>query len=86
MDCTKQNVSRPGGNNRNQRALYTGHRRTWCPKWQKVSTPDGLIFHLWGPEDGRLHDSTLYRKSGIDTILEHGMWVIGVRYCLYADE
>ena len=85
MDCTKQKVSRPGGHNRNQRALYTGHRRTWCLKWQTVSTPDGLIFHLWGPEDGRRHDSTLYRKSGMDEILEHGLLINGIRYCIYAD-
>eukprot|EP00171_Calliarthron_tuberculosum_P023366 IDg23366t1 len=57
MDCTTQKVSRPGGHKRNQRALYTGHKRTWCLKWQSVSTPDGFIFHLWGPEDRRRHDS-----------------------------
>lgn len=85
MDCTKQKVSRPGGHNRNQRALYTGHKRTWCLKWQTVSTPDGLIFHIWGPEDGRRHDSTLYRKSDIDSILEHGLLINGVRCCIFAD-
>lgn len=90
MDCTKQKVSRPGGHNSNQRALYTGHKRTWCLKWQTVSTPDGLIFHLWGPEDGRRHDSTLYHKSGIDSILENALLVgdgsgSPTRFCLYAD-
>lgn len=85
IDCTKQKVSRPGGHNKNQRALYTGHKRTWCLKWQTVSTPDGLIIHLWGPDDGRRHDSTLYRKSGIDEILEFGLLINGVRYCIYGD-
>lgn len=85
MDCTKQKVARPGGHNSNQRALYTGHRRTWCLKWQSVSTPDGLIFHLWGPEDGRRHDSTLYNKSGMDAILEDGLLLATIRYCIYAD-
>lgn len=85
MDCTKQKVARPGGHNSNQRALYTGHKRTWCLKWQSVSTPDGLIFHLWGPEDGRRHNSTLYNKSGIDSILEDGLLLSMIRYCIYAD-
>lgn len=85
MDCTKMKIARPGGHNRNQRAMYTGHKRTWCIKWQTLSTPDGLIFHLWGPEDGRRHDSTLYCKSGIDSILEHGLLIQGRRFCVYAD-
>lgn len=54
-------------------------------KWQTISTPDGLIFHLWGPEDGRRHDSTLYSKSGIDGILRDGLLIDGSRFCVYAD-
>lgn len=85
MDCTKMKITRQGDHNRNQRAMYTGHRRTWCMKWQTLSTPDGLIFHLWGPEDRRRHDSTLYSKSGIDGILEDGLLINGDLYCVYAD-
>lgn len=90
MDCTKQKVARPSGHNSLQRALYSGHRRTWCLKWQTISTPDGLIFHLWGPEDGRRHDSTLYNKSNIDSILEHGLLLSDSggntrQFCCYAD-
>lgn len=86
LDCTKVKVSRPGGSNANQRALYSGHKRTWCLKFQTVSTPDGLIFHLYGPEDGRRHDTTLYAKSNLDLLLQNGLSVGATQFCLYADQ
>lgn len=53
MDFSKQKVFKLGGHNRNQRALLNSHRHFWCLELQTVlldrrSTPDGLIFHLWG--------------------------------------
>lgn len=94
LDVTKILVTRPGGSNLNQRALYSGHKRTWCLKFQTVSTPDGLMFNLYGPEDGRRHDTTLYVKSNMDSILSDGLGFEGneasgstpsEQYHLYAD-
>lgn len=86
LDCTKMKVARPGGPNANQRALYSGHKRTWCFKFQTLSTPDGLIFNLFGPEDGRRHDLTLYSKSELDSTLEQNLMIGGQRYYVYADQ
>lgn len=33
------------------------------------TTPDGLLFYIYGPEVGQRHDMTLYRESGLDGIL-----------------
>ena len=65
IDCTKIQMSRPGGHSSLQRSCYSGHKRFHCLMYQTVTTPDGLIFHLYGPEVGRRHDLTLLRESGL---------------------
>jgi len=54
--------------------------------FQSMVTPDGLLFHLAGPVEGRRHDITLYRNAGTDEMLEAGMLVHGVRYCPFGDK
>ena len=85
LDCTKIQNSRPGGAAINQRVCYSGHKRFHCLIYQTVTTPDGLMFYLYGPEVGRRHDMTLYRESGLDVSLQQNMVVDGKQYCLYAD-
>jgi hypothetical protein len=63
-------MSRPGGDGSIQRSAYSGHKRFHCFSYQTVATPDGLIIHLYGPVEGRRHDLTLYRASGMDHLLE----------------
>ena len=53
--------------------------------YKTITTPDGLMFYLYGPEVGRGHDMTLYRESGLDVSLQQNMVVDGKQYCLYAD-
>jgi hypothetical protein len=36
-----------------QMATYSGHKRKPGLKWQVVSTPDGMLFHVFGPFEGR---------------------------------
>lgn len=55
-------------------------------KFQSIVTPDGLLFHLVGPIEGRLHDIPLYREYGTEEMLETGMLVDGVRYCVLVDK
>ena len=38
--------------------------------YQTVTTPDGLLFYMYGPEVERRHDMTLYRECGLDGILK----------------
>ena len=51
--------------------------------YQIVTTPDGIIFHLYGPVEGRQPDAFLYRSSGPDEILCNGLKVNGTQYCMY---
>jgi nuclease HARBI1 len=65
--------------------IYNGHKRCRGLKFQSVSTPDGLIFHLFGPEEGRRHDSTLYRKSNMNALLSQSLLVNNRQLCLLVD-
>jgi nuclease HARBI1 len=85
MDCTLVRTSRPVGPNAVQRSMYNGHKRCHGLKFQSVATPDGLIFHVFGPEEGRRHDSTLYRKSNMDAVLSESLLVNNRQLCLLAD-
>ena len=64
-------VAGPGGGL--QRSFYSGHKGTHFLKFQSVTTPDGLLFHLFGPMEGRRHDITMYREAGL-------------QYCLFGDK
>lgn len=66
IDYTKAKICRPGGAGSYQRACYSGHKRFNCLIYQKRTTPGGLIFSLFGPEVGRRHDMTLFRRSVIE--------------------
>jgi len=85
IDCSKIEMSRPGGNGTLQRSCYSGHKRMHCLVYQTITTPDGLILHLYGPEVGRRHDLTLLRNSGIEEIMEQRMVIGGKQYCIYGD-
>jgi nuclease HARBI1 len=50
-----------------------------------VTTPDGLLFHVCGPFEGRRHDVHLYAKSGIDDVLGQLLLIDGVPHYLYGD-
>ena len=85
IDCTKKQMSRPGGRKALQRATYSGHKRFHCLISQTVTTPDGLVFQLYGTEVGRRHDMTLYRESGLSAVLAEGMVIGGKQFCIYGD-
>lgn len=85
IDCTKIQMSRPGGRSSLQRSSYSGHKRFHCLIYQNVTTPDGLMFYMYGPEVGRRHDMTLYRESGLGEVLEAVLVINGKQYCLYGD-
>ena len=49
----------------NQRALYNGYKRVHSIKFQSVALPNGLVGHLYGPVEGRGHDSNMLDSSGL---------------------
>ena len=85
IDCTKIQMRRPGGSSMNQRSCYAGHERFHCLLYQTITTPDGLMFDLYGPEVGRRHDMTLLRESGLDQQIQDNMIIYCKQYCLYGD-
>jgi DDE superfamily endonuclease len=68
-----------------QRATYSGHKRKPVLKWQVVTTPDGMLFHVFGPFEGRRHDMHLYAESGLDDVLAERLLIEGAQYHLYGD-
>ena len=43
------------GQDKNQRAIYNGHKRVHSMKFQSVALPNGLVGHLCGPVEGKRH-------------------------------
>lgn len=85
IDCSNIRICRPGGEGANQRSCYSGHKRVHCLKYQTLTTPDGLMFALFGPEVGRRHDVTLYRSSQWESVLRDNMYIAGIQYYIYGD-
>ena len=65
IDGTVRPVARPG---EHQRVLFNGHRRVRAIK--SVVAPNGLIVNLFGPVEGRSHDSGMLAMSGMLQMLE----------------
>ncbi|CAH3170271.1 unnamed protein product [Porites evermanni] len=62
IDGTPRPMARP---TRNQKIMYSGHKRTHCIKFQSVQAPNGLIAHLFGPIEGKRHDAFMLGVSGL---------------------
>lgn len=62
IDCTKIQMIRPGGQGSNQGSCNSGHKRYHCLMYQTITTPDGLIFHMYGPGVGRRYDLAFLRE------------------------
>ena len=55
VDGTVRPICRPG---QNQKCLYNGHKKVHAIKFQSIiATPSGLIANLFGPVEGKRHDS-----------------------------
>ena len=85
IDCTKIQMSRPGGHSSLQRSCYSGHKRFHCLMYQTETTPDGLIFHLYGLEVGGRHDLTLLRESKLQDRLQICLKINGRQFYIYSD-
>ena len=66
-----------------QRAVLNGHKRKHALKYQIISTPDGMIAHVWGGLEGRRHDRTLLNYSNLETALQNAQCFEG--YGIYGD-
>ncbi|XP_057301777.1 uncharacterized protein LOC130636166 [Hydractinia symbiolongicarpus] len=66
VDGTVRPISRPS---QHQRIVYNGHKRVHSLKFQSVVTPSGMIANLFGPVEGRRHNSGKLTDSGLLTQL-----------------
>ena len=83
IDGTVRPVSRPG---KNQRVLYNGHKRVHAIKFQSVAAPNGLIANLYGPVEGRRHDSGMLVESALlGDLQRHSFSPVGQPLCVYGD-
>ena len=83
VDGTTCFFARPGGGY--QRSCYNGQKRTRGLKSRSLTLPDGLLFHVYGPFEGRRHDFTLYRLANMDAELQRTFPSKGRDSCAYAD-
>lgn len=70
VDGTPKQICRP---TIGQRVFFSGHKRYHCIKFQTVGLPNGIIVHLSGPYEGRIHDANMLRQSGLLPQLEEHM-------------
>jgi nuclease HARBI1 len=72
IDGTKIATCRISGKNNLQKQIYSGHKRVHCLNFQCVTVPDGLWAHFYGPVEGKTHDSSMLRMSGLrEKLAEH---------------
>ena len=83
VDGTVRPVSRP---NQHQRILYNGHKRVHALKFQSVVTPNGMIANMYGPVEGKRHDSGMLADSGLLNLLQqYSFDTNGNPLCIYGD-
>ena len=83
VDGTVRPTCRPG---QNQRVLYNGHKKVHAIKFQSVVAPNGLIANLFGPVEGKKHDSAMLAQSGLlDQLQQFSHDTNGSPLCIYGD-
>ena len=83
MDGTVRPICRP---QQLQRVVYNGHKRVHALKYQAIATPNGLIANLYGPIEGRRHDSGMLAVSNILPQLQQLCNRSGdIPLCIYGD-
>lgn len=79
IDVKKVAICRPSTN---QRAMYSGHTKFHCFKYQTLEAPDGLIIHCHAAADGRRGDGGILQDSNLIPFLRsydaiNGYYVFG---------
>ena len=85
MYKTKIKVSRPGGRNLIQRLVYSGHERIHILTYQTVTTPDGLIFHIYSPLEWQRPGGYIFYKSTLEDEMGDNLLIDAQQYCICED-
>ena len=81
IDGTVRPICRPV---EGQRSCYNGHKRVHALKYQSIVCPNGLIANMYGPVEGRRHDSGLLRISQVANNLQQ-IQIDDEVGCIYGD-
>lgn len=76
---------RPEQNGKLKRSVYSGQKSKHCLGYYTITMLDGLIFLLYGLEEGCHHEIILLRHSEIETVMEERMVIDSVKFYLYGD-
>ena len=83
VDSTLRGIARPVPN---QGVTYNRHKRKHGLKYQSITTPNGIISNLFGPVEGRCHDSSMLAMSVMMPVLENfSIGPNGERLCIHGD-
>ena len=83
VDGTVRPLCRPSYG---QRILYNGHKKVHAIKFQSVVAPNGLIANLFGPVEGRKHDSSMLALSNLyQDLVQYSHKEDGSPLCIYGD-
>ena len=66
--------------------MYNGHKNVHAIKFQSVVAPNGLVANLYGPVEGKRHDSGMLAMSGLlDALQRYSVSPYGNTLCIYGD-
>ena len=83
VNSTVRPISRP---TENQNILYNGHKKVQAIKFQFVISPNGLVANLYGPVEGKRHESGMLVISGLlDAPQRHSVSSYGHTLRIYRD-
>ena len=83
VDGTVRPICRPS---HNQRIVYNGHKKVHSLKFQSVVAPNGMIANMYGPVEGKRHDSGMLADSGLlNQLQQHSYGQNGRALCIYGD-
>ena len=83
VDGTVRPMCRPS---HNQRIVYNGHKIINRIKFQSVVAPNGLIANLYGPMEGKRHDSGMLADSNLlNQLQQYSHGLNGRPLCIYGD-
>ena len=66
--------------------MYNGHEKVHTIKFQSVVAPNDLVANLYGPVEGKRHDSGMLAMSGLlDALQRYSVSPYGNTLCIYGD-
>jgi hypothetical protein len=70
LDGVRWKISRPGGDNNLQYAVYSGYVAAHCLSLHVVTSTDGIIQHVHGPKPGHMNDLNVLHSSKLQEKME----------------